>query len=119
MDRIIMQGLVFYAYHGVLAEEKTLGQRFIVDLSLELDLRTAGQLDDLTSTVNYGEVYETIRGIISGHKFALIEALAEKIAQEILDGYQVNSLTIKIRKPQAPIPGVFEYVGVEIIRNKG
>lgn len=119
MDRIIMQGLEFYAYHGVLAEEKTLGQRFIVDVSLERDLRTAGQLDDLTSTVNYGEVYETIRGIISGHKFGLIEALAEKIAQEILAGYQVNSLTIKIRKPQAPIPGIFEYVGVEITRNKG
>lgn len=119
MDRILMQGLEFYAYHGVLAEEKALGQRFIVDLSLALELQAAGQQDDLTKTVNYGEVFETVRAIITGSKFALIEALAESIAREILDRYRVNSVTVKIRKPQAPVPGIFEYVGVEITRNKG
>ncbi len=118
MDRILMQGLEFYAYHGVMQEEKTLGQRFIIDLSLALDLREAGQQDNLTKTVNYGEVYATVREIVTGNKFDLIEALAEHLAREILGRYRVNSVTVKIRKPQAPIPGIFDYVGVEIEREQ-
>ncbi len=118
MDRIYLQGLEFYAYHGVLAEEKSLGQRFVIDLVLELDLRPAGISDDLTKSVSYAEVYTDIREIVTGSKYNLLEALVEKIPAEILLKYPVHQVTVKIRKPQAPIAGVFEYMAVEITRQK-
>lgn len=118
VDSIYLQGLEFYAYHGVMAEEKSLGQRFVIDLVLELELRPAGISDDLTKSVSYAEVYSDIREIVTGSKFNLLEALAEKIATTVLFKYPVHQVTVKIRKPQAPIPGVFEYMAVEITRQK-
>ena len=61
MDIITLKGLAFYAFHGVLVEENKLGQKFIVDLQMFLDLSSAGDNDDLNQTVNYAEVYDKIK----------------------------------------------------------
>lgn len=119
MDRIILKGMEFYAYHGALPEENRLGQRFVVDLEMELDLREAGRQDDLTLTVNYGEVYSLIKEIVLGTRYALIEALSQVIADKILELYPVQSVRVRVVKPQAPIPGIFEYAAIEIERQKG
>jgi dihydroneopterin aldolase len=65
-DRLLLRGMEFYAYHGVHPEERRLGQRFVVDLEVELDLVPAGRSDTLEATVNYGTLYHTVRAIVKG-----------------------------------------------------
>ena len=66
--------------HGCLSEERQQGQKFFVDLTMQLDLRAAGEQDDLGQTVNYADVFTKIRGIVEGEPCQLIEAVAERIA---------------------------------------
>lgn len=117
MDKIILKDMSFYGYHGVLKEENLLGQKFFIDLEIETDTKEAGISDDFTKTINYAEVYEITRRITEEEKFNLIEALAEKIASEILNKFKrAHSIKVKIRKKEAPVKGIFEYMGVEIRR---
>ena len=84
MDKILINDMEFYGYHGVFPEENRLGQRFIVDLTVQLDLKKAGETDELEYSVNYGELYQLCKEITEGKPFKLIEALAEKIAAHTL-----------------------------------
>lgn len=104
----------------MLSEENNLGQKFFIDAELYADLHPAGESDDVEQAVNYAEVYEVIKEICENKEFDLIEALAENIAQTILEQFAlVEEVTIKVKKPEAPVAGVFDYVGVEIKRTRG
>jgi dihydroneopterin aldolase len=117
MDRILLNKMSFYAYHGVLPEENKLGQTFLVDLELrKLDLRPAGTTDQLTKSISYAEVYETVKQVTEENRFQLIEALAEHIAEAVLDKYQVPEVLVRVVKPNPPVAGSFESFGVEVIR---
>jgi dihydroneopterin aldolase len=119
MDKIIMRNMAFFGYHGVLAAEKEQGQTFYIDAILSLDLKKAGLSDDLADTVNYGIIFEQIRKIVEQEKFDLIETLAETLCRDVLL-YDVRILTIEltVKKPEAPIPGVFDFMGVQLIREQ-
>ncbi len=118
-DRIFLRGIVLFARHGVHAEEEKLGQRFEVDLDCWLDLSTAGESDHVHDTIDYGRLYETIRETVQEERFQLIEALAERIADRLLADFgRLASVRVEIRKPSAPIPGVFDTVGIEIHRDR-
>lgn len=111
--------MLFYGYHGVFPEETRLGQRFNVDLVVSLDLKQAGQTDELSYTVNYAELYNTCREIVEGKPFKLVEALADKLASTILLRFPlIQSTTITVVKPDPPIPGHYESVAVEITRSR-
>lgn len=117
MDKIFIDGLEIFARHGVLSEENALGQKFIISAELKCDTREAGKSDDLTKSVNYAEVCALIKRVMTENTYKLIEAAAEKIAQEILLTYQeVRSVTVNLKKPWAPIAMNFNAVGVEITR---
>ncbi len=116
MDKIIIAGMEFHGYHGVLPEEQSLGQRFIVDVELYLDLRRAGKSDDLDYTVNYAQVFELVGKIIGGRPYHLIESVAETIAVSILERFPVGEVLVRVKKPQAPLPGTFAWVAAEIRR---
>lgn len=118
-DRILMRGLAFYGYHGVMPEENRLGQRFIVDIDLSVALGDAGRTDDLTKTVDYGAVLADVRGIVEGPAFKLVETLAERIAATILDRHPVDAVRVRVRKPDVPLAATLEFVGVEITRRRG
>ncbi|MBC1376047.1 dihydroneopterin aldolase [Listeria sp. FSL L7-0091] len=119
MDKIYLNELVFYGYHGVLAEETKLGQTFRVSLILGLSTKKAGMSDSVEDTVSYAEVYETVKEIVEGKPFKLIEALAEKISIEVLAGYPLlEEVTVKLIKPNPPIPGHYDSVAVEIERKR-
>lgn len=119
MDKIIMKDMVFYGYHGVLKEEKTLGQKFHVDAEIHLDLKKAGKTDDLDETVSYAMIYETIKNVMVKENFDLLEALSHKICGEILLSFEkMESLLLKIRKPGAPVAGNFDYFAIEIKRSR-
>jgi 7,8-dihydroneopterin aldolase/epimerase/oxygenase len=119
MDKIILEEMEFYGYHGVFSEENTLGQRFRVSLELHLDLRKSGQSDNLKDSVNYAEVYGVCKSIVEGKPMNLVEAVAEKIAASLLESFDiVKSCTITLIKPDPPIPGHYKSVAVEITRSK-
>jgi len=119
MDKIIMKNLSFYGYHGVLPEEAKIGQKFFADVVLYLDLGKAGREDQLDATVNYAKAYDIVRESMETKRFKLIEALAEDISQAILRQFPlVEMVDVMIRKPGAPVKGVFDYFGVEISRER-
>lgn len=80
MDRILLNGLIFFGRHGCHEAEKQLGQKFIVDIELECDLRAAGNSDALEDTIDYVAIYNAAREIIEGEPAQLLESLAQRIA---------------------------------------
>lgn len=119
MDKIIMKNLRFYGYHGVLPEEQEDGQNFIIDLEMYLGLHKAGSSDDIKDTVDYSRVYGIIKEITESNKFRLIEKLAESISGEIMSIYkEIEKISVTVKKPEAPIDGDFDWVGVQILRSR-
>lgn len=118
MDKITAKGLTFKGCHGVLPKEKTTPQEFIVDLEMFLDLRAAGLKDDLNLTVNYDEVFHQIQDIVENESYNLIEALAEKIAGELLVRFPLQAVEVTVYKPEAPVEGNFDYFAVTIKRTR-
>lgn len=118
-DSIGISGMEFFARHGVLAEENTLGQRFIVDLNLYLDLRKAGATDELKYSVNYAAVYRCVKKIMEGEPIKLLESLAARITKVVLQEFPlVESVKITLHKPSAPINGIFKDVKIRIKRDR-
>ncbi|WP_132255935.1 dihydroneopterin aldolase [Methylobacterium segetis] len=118
-DRILVHRIAVYAYHGLLTEEARLGQRFYISLDASLDLSAAGRSDDVAQTVSYADLTEIAVGIATGQRFALIEALAEAIAEAALARFPpLLSITVRVDKPSAPVPAVIEGVSIEITRGR-
>jgi dihydroneopterin aldolase len=116
-DAIFLKGLQFYGYHGALPEENKIGQIFIVDITLSVDLTKAGISDDVLDTVHYGEVFEDAKAIMEGPPVNLLEHLAERIAKRINSHYnRVMETKVRITKKNPPIQGHYDGVGVEIVR---
>lgn len=115
-DKIMLKGMSFYGYHGVLPEEQVLGQEFIIDLEMMLDLRPAGRSDNLDQTVNYAEVYKLVNHITVNKRYKLIEALAEHIADQVLLNFSIDGVKVKVSKPRPPVPGIYKSMAVEITR---
>ena len=84
MDKVHLNNLAFFAYHGALPEEGSLGQKFFLDLELSMDLSISGRSDHLKDTVCYNTVFQVVQSIVEHQRFKLIETLAETIAREIL-----------------------------------
>jgi dihydroneopterin aldolase len=119
MDKIMFKGMQFYAYHGVFPEENKLGQSFLVDLDVFMDLKPAGESDELEKTINYADLYGTVQVIVEGERYQLIETIAEKIASQALQTFQpIEEIMVRITKPNPPIPGHFDAVAVEIRRKR-
>jgi dihydroneopterin aldolase len=115
-DRILIHGIQFHGHHGVREEERRIGQRFIVDVELWLDLSPAAGTDNLGATVDYERVHALVVGIGTQERFQLLETLAERMASGILEEFPVQQVTVRATKPSPPIPGVFGGVSVEITR---
>jgi dihydroneopterin aldolase len=118
-DRIVLHNMVFQGRHGVLEIEQRESQPFQVDVELVMNLQPAAVDDDLAKSVDYSVVFDATRQIVESTSFRLLEALAEAIAHELLvDFPPVQEVGIRVRKPQAPIDGTFDYAGVEIWRQR-
>jgi len=118
-DRIELRAMRFGGRHGVLPFEAERPQPFEVDVVIELDLAPAGTTDDLARSVDYGAVYAAARAVVEGPHAALLETLAERIAAALLAGSSpASSVTVRVRKPEAPLPGELAWAGVEIRRSR-
>ena len=116
-DKIQLAGMIFYGFHGIDPAERELGQRFVVDLEVERDLRPAGISDDPQDTINYTRIYRVVKEVVEGPGRNLLEHLAEMIAHRVLGEFDVAAVRVKVRKPEAPMKGsILDYAGVEIYR---
>lgn len=117
-DRIVVSGIEVFAHHGVLEEEKQNGQLFAVDVELELDLRDAGRSDDLSDTVDYGALVEQVHRRVAEERWNLIETVAGRVSDLLLEDPRVSATTVTVHKPQAPIPVPFRDVVVTVHRSR-
>ena len=116
-DRIIMEGMQFYGFHGVNVEERSLGQSYVVDLAVEIDLGVPGRSDRLEDTVSYTLLYRSVQKVLEGESKNLLEATAEAVAGRILEEFPVDAVQVRVKKPRPPIKGSFvENAVVEIYR---
>ena len=116
-DRITLTGLSVFGHHGVFEHEKRVGQTFVVDLTVWLELSRAAATDDLAATVHYGELAQLAAGIVAGPPRDLIEAVAGEIADAVMRTYPVHAVEVTVHKPAAPIPLDFADVAVTIRRS--
>lgn len=118
MDCIHINGIRAYGYVGFLPEEQVLGQWFEVDLTVWLNLLSAGKSDDLTETYDYSQAVMAIQTMIQTTQCKLIEKLAEEVAALVLVARQVEQVQVRLTKPRPPIPNFSGQVSVEIIRRR-
>lgn len=115
MYTIRMMNCAFFAHHGVFEEEEKLGQRFYVDAVLAVDPGDSLENDDIDKTVHYGIVFSMIEKIITGKRRYLIEALALDVAKALCAAFpQIQKADITVRKPNAPVAGVLDFVEVTV-----
>lgn len=117
-DRVRIVGLEAYGHHGVLAHERRDGQPFVVDLELALDLGPAGSGDDLSRTVDYGQLTQRVHDAVASDPVNLIETLAQRIADLCLDLPRVHRVTVTVHKPQAPVPVQVADITVTLERSR-
>ncbi len=118
LDQLKLVGLRARGFHGVLAAERTLGQEFIVDVTVYLNTRTAALGDSLDETVNYAQLAVDVLAIVTGPPVRLIETLAERIAELVLHSAAAQSVSVTVHKPQAPISVPFADVAIGIFRSR-
>jgi len=116
LDRLTLTGLRAFAHHGVFEHERRDGQPFVVDVTVHLDLSTAGSSDRLGETIHYGVLAEEIVRAIERDPVDLIETLAERIALVVLAHRAARVVDVTVHKPQAPIAVEFADVSVAIQR---
>jgi 7,8-dihydroneopterin aldolase/epimerase/oxygenase len=116
-DSVFVNGLVLHAYHGVMPHEGKVGQPFILDLVLDIDLAAAAKSDKLADTVSYDAVVNVVSRIFTGKRYRLVEAAAGAVADAVLQNFPpIQSLRITVRKPHAPVAAIFTDVGVTLVR---
>jgi dihydroneopterin aldolase len=112
--QIELTGLTGFGYHGVLPEEREIGQDFLVDATLLIESPVVN--DELANTVNYAEVAKIIHQFITGKPVELIETLADNIADHLMTLPLVKAVEVTVNKPSAPIDLPFENVSVTVFR---
>ena len=118
MDKISILNLKIAGNHGVYDFEKERPGTFEIDVEIFKDLSILQGKDDLKKTIDYSEVIRAIQKIFNEKRYNLIETLAEKICDNLLNNFLIASVKLRIRKPHAPIQANFETVEVEILREK-
>lgn len=117
-DSIALRGIRVFAHHGVLEEEASDGQVFVVDLVLRLDLRPAGESDALDDTVDYGDLAQRVHDVVSGERWDLIERVGQRVADVVLADPRVVETEVTVHKPDAPVTVPFDDVAVTLVRRR-
>jgi dihydroneopterin aldolase len=118
-DTIFVTGLLIHAHHGVMKHETKVGQRFVIDLELSLDLSAGSRSDKLADTVSYSAIVDTATEVFTERNYRLIEAAGGAVADAILARFQqINVVRITVRKPHAPIAAIFGDAGIILTRRR-
>ncbi|HET9903013.1 MAG TPA: dihydroneopterin aldolase [Xanthobacteraceae bacterium] len=118
-DTIFVTGLVVHAYHGVGEDEGRIGQQFLIDLAVSMDLRGAAHSDKLAETISYADLIEVASRAFRAKRYRLVEAAAGAVADALLAAFpRIERLDVTVHKPHAPIAAVFGDVGVTLSRSR-
>ncbi|WP_137045537.1 dihydroneopterin aldolase [Pseudolabrys sp. FHR47] len=118
-DRIFIRDLTLHAYHGIMPHEGRVGQTFMIDLDLDIDLSEAARSDKVKDTVSYADVAQCVEKVFTGQRFRLIEAAGGAVADAVLAAFpRVLTVAVTIHKPHAPIAATFSDVGVTLVRSR-
>jgi 7,8-dihydroneopterin aldolase/epimerase/oxygenase len=118
-DSIFVCGLVIHAHHGVMEHEGKIGQRFLLDLELALDLDPGARSDKLADTVSYATIVETATHAFTAQTHKLVESAAAAVADAILAAFgRVTCVKVTVHKPHAPIAAIFTDIGVTLVRHR-
>jgi len=116
-DKVFVHGLLIHAHHGVMEHEAKVGQRFVLDLDLSIELGAAAKSDKLVDTVSYAAIVETASRAFTAVSHRLVESAAGAVADAILAAFvHVEEVKVTIHKPHAPIAAIFADVGVTLVR---
>ena len=118
MDKITLKGMRFYSYAGLLPLEKKIGQLVEVDLTCYLDLIPAGESGAIKDTIDYRKAFDLVKHRIEEGHEQLMEALAQRIAEDVLGLPGMEKVVVTCRKPRVPLPGILDYAEVEIERER-
>ncbi|MDX5594504.1 dihydroneopterin aldolase [Pseudovibrio sp. SPO723] len=119
MDAIHLEGLSFFAFHGLYEEEAKLGQRFVVDLTCWADLTAASMSDQYEDTICYGTLAKTVEQVVTQTRFNLIERLAGAVCEAVLEqDLRIARVRVRVSKPSAPVPVHAGSFSVEITRDR-
>ena len=117
IDQILLRGMSFYGYHGVNPEERSQGQKFVVDVVIDCSLTKAAESDRVEDTVNYSEVFRIVKSIVEGKPYNLLETVAKNISDKILLNYDIHSVSVTIKKPEVRIhESNLDYAGITVTR---
>ena len=116
VDQIEVRGIRAVGIIGVLAEEKERAQPFEVDLVIDCDLAEAGATDDLGATVNYGHAAELAVAVVAGETHELLERVAQRIAEDVLEMARVEAVEVTVKKLRPPVAFDAAYTAVKIRR---
>jgi dihydroneopterin aldolase len=118
-DRLLLEGMEFFGYHGDIEAERALGGRYSVDVELRADLRAAGRSDSIDDSIDYVRCFQVVRDLVENRQYRLLEALAEAIAQALLREHpRAGSVRVRVAK-QPPVRGSFQRFAVEVERGRG
>ena len=111
---ISLKNIIVYGFHGVHQEEKTLGQRFEIDLEYRLANPPFPWKDEERATVSYVNAHKIVSRVCEEKSFNLIETLGNRIIEEMRSRYSIDLIIVRVRKPSVPIQGILDYVEVEV-----
>jgi len=118
-DRIILRDLGFYGYHGLMAEESRLGQRFFIDVECGVDLGGPAASDQISGTISYAAIYDVVKDAFEEQRFKLIEALGQHIIDRLFAAFApIEWIEIEVRKPEAPIAMVRGEAAIALFRER-
>lgn len=118
MDKILLREMVFYGHHGSDSAEKELGQHWEVDVEIEGDFSIPAKTDNLKDTIDYRKVYRRVKNVIENENFSLLETIAERIAEKLLDSFPAYEVVVRVKKQHPPLGGPIKYACVEIKRKR-
>ncbi len=117
-DELSVLGIECWAHHGVFEHERRDGQRFVIDLTLGVDVSSAAASDDLRDTIDYGSLVGEVTAAVQAEPVDLIETLATRIAGVCLLDARVEWARVTVHKPDAPIEATFGDVRLTITRHR-
>ncbi len=117
-DKLKVLGMTFHAYHGLDDSEQINGQRFEVDVEMLHDSSKAAQSDKLKDTIDVRQIYKVVHDIIINKRYYLIETISQRIADVIFNKFDVDEITIRVKKPFAPLGGLANGTEIEITRRR-
>ncbi|MCJ7753777.1 MAG: dihydroneopterin aldolase [Thermoanaerobaculales bacterium] len=117
-DTISLIGMRVFAYHGLLADEQASGQEFVIDVTVHANLAKAAKSDDIADTIDYGALAAAIHARATIERWNLIERVAERIADLVMEDPRATGVAVRVHKPAAPIRVPFEDVVVEVRRGR-